>query len=106
MPDREPNLNEGKAWSEMDLFDLRNSLALGRSVAYIADFLCRGEEEVREKIAELGVVADRTQGLITQPREATAATHWKTHSWWVGAEAMRMYPTCNNPFLGKRHAFN
>ena len=49
----EPNLNEGKDWSEMDLFDLRNSLALGSSVAYIADFLCRSEKEVRKKIAEL-----------------------------------------------------
>ena len=49
----EPNLNEGKPWSEMDLVDLRNSLALGRSVEYIADFLCRSVEEVRKKIAEL-----------------------------------------------------
>ena len=48
-----PNLNEGKPWSDMDLVDLRNSLALGSSVAYIAEFLCRCENEVREKIAEL-----------------------------------------------------
>jgi hypothetical protein len=54
MRSREPNLNEGKPWSEMDLVDLRNSLALGRSVDYIADFLCRSEKEVREKIVELG----------------------------------------------------
>jgi hypothetical protein len=56
-----PNLNEGKPWSEMDLVDLRNSLALGRSVAYIADFLCRSEDEVRDKIAELDAAkeADR-----------------------------------------------
>jgi hypothetical protein len=49
-----PNLNEGKPWSEMDLVDLRNSLAFGRSVADIADFLCRSEQEVHNKIAELG----------------------------------------------------
>jgi hypothetical protein len=49
----EPNLNEGKPWSEMDLFDLKNSLARGTPVAEIADFLCRSEKEVREKIAEL-----------------------------------------------------
>jgi hypothetical protein len=49
----EPNLNEGKAWSEMDLFDLENSLARNTPVAEIADFLCRSEQEVREKIAEL-----------------------------------------------------
>jgi hypothetical protein len=48
-----PNLNEGKDWSEMDLVDLRNSLAYGRSLEDIADFLCRSEDEVREKIAEL-----------------------------------------------------
>jgi hypothetical protein len=48
-----PNLNEGKPWSEMDLVDLRNALAHGRSVADIADFLCRSEQEVQEKIAEL-----------------------------------------------------
>jgi hypothetical protein len=51
----EPNLNEGKAWSEMDLVDLRNSLKHGRSVAEIAEFLCRSEQEVQEKIAELGL---------------------------------------------------
>jgi hypothetical protein len=62
----EPNLNEGKPWSEMDLVDLRNSLALGSSVGYIAEFLCRSEEEVREKIADLqktvGVSPDRREG--------------------------------------------
>jgi hypothetical protein len=26
------DLNDGKPWSEMDLFDLRNSLAYGRSI--------------------------------------------------------------------------
>ena len=52
MNDR-PNLNDGKPWSEMDLADLRNAIAFGRSVEDIADFLCRSENEVREKIAEL-----------------------------------------------------
>jgi hypothetical protein len=32
----------------VDLFKLRNSLAQGTPVAAIADFLCRGEREVRE----------------------------------------------------------
>jgi hypothetical protein len=40
------------------LVDLRNSLALGRSVAYIADFLCRTEQEVRDKATELKVPKD------------------------------------------------
>jgi hypothetical protein len=49
----EPNLNEGKPWSEMDLFDLKNGPAQGTPISEIADFLCRNEGEVREKIAEL-----------------------------------------------------
>jgi hypothetical protein len=62
----EPNLNEGKDWSEMDLFDLKNSIARNTPVAEIADFLCRGEQEVREKIADLqktvGVSPGRREG--------------------------------------------
>jgi hypothetical protein len=35
------DLNDGKPWSEMDLFDLRNSLAYGTSIEEVAGFLCR-----------------------------------------------------------------
>jgi hypothetical protein len=56
-----PNLNEGKPWSEMDLVDLRNALAHGRSVEDIADFLCRSEQEVREKIAELDLLPSKAK---------------------------------------------
>ena len=40
----------------MDLFDLRTSLAYGRSIEEVADFLCRSDtvEEVRRKAEELG----------------------------------------------------
>jgi len=55
MQSNRPNINEGKPWSEMDLVDLRNSVAHGTPVAEIADFLCRSEREVQEKIAELGL---------------------------------------------------
>jgi hypothetical protein len=48
-----PDLNTGKTWSEMDLFDLANSVRLRDSVEEIAGFLCRSRREVREKIAEL-----------------------------------------------------
>ena len=48
-----PDLNSGKPWSEMDLFDLGNSVRLRESVDEIATFLCRSRREVREKIAEL-----------------------------------------------------
>jgi hypothetical protein len=55
------NLNSGKAWSEMDLWDLRNSVSHGRTAKEVADFLCRNIEEVREKIAELGLTERRAQ---------------------------------------------
>jgi hypothetical protein len=42
----------------MDLFDLRNSLAYGRSIEEVAEFLCRSGtvEEVRRKAEELGLL--------------------------------------------------
>ncbi len=49
------NLNTGKAWSEMDVWDLRNSLSHGDTIAEVADFLCRGVDEVRKKMTELGL---------------------------------------------------
>jgi hypothetical protein len=48
-----PDLNTGKPWSEMDLFDLANSVRLGDPVEEIAGFMCRSRREVRDKIAEL-----------------------------------------------------
>jgi len=48
-----PDINTGKAWSGVDLFDLANSIRLRDSVEEIATFLCRSRHEVREKIAEL-----------------------------------------------------
>ena len=48
--------NSGKPWSKMDISDLRNEIAHGRTVAQTASFLCRDEDQVREKIKELGLV--------------------------------------------------
>ena len=47
------DLNTGKAWSEMDLFDLADCVRVRQSVEAIAYFLCRSSAEVCEKIAEL-----------------------------------------------------
>jgi hypothetical protein len=47
------NVNSGKPWSEMDIRDLKVALQYSRTVAEIADFLCRDVEEVEAKIAEL-----------------------------------------------------
>jgi hypothetical protein len=43
---------------KMDLFDLRNSLAYGRSIEEVAGFLCRSGtvEEVKRKAEELGLL--------------------------------------------------
>jgi hypothetical protein len=47
------DVNDDKPWSEMDLFDLRNSLAYGRSIEEVVGFLCRSGtvEEVKRKAA-------------------------------------------------------
>jgi len=48
--------NSGAPWSEMDIADLTNEIAHGRTVAQPASFLCRAEDEVRDKMKELGLV--------------------------------------------------
>jgi hypothetical protein len=72
-----PDLNTGEPWSEMELFDLANSIRLGDDVPEIATFLCRSRREVREKIAELEqkgelaeriADADRRTGGYQRPR--------------------------------------
>ena len=49
--------NSGAPWSEADISDLKNELDHGRTVAETASFLCRDVDEVREKMKELGLVA-------------------------------------------------
>ena len=51
--DDRPNLNSGREWSEIDLFDLANCVRLNNPIEEIADFLCRSRREVREKLAGL-----------------------------------------------------
>jgi len=48
-----PDLNTGKEWSEVDLFDLAITVRMKNSIEVIAMFLCRSRCEVRDKIAEL-----------------------------------------------------
>jgi hypothetical protein len=55
---RNAGRNAGKAWSEMDVFDLRNHLAEGASVEETAEFLMRSVEEVEVKARELGLIAE------------------------------------------------
>ena len=46
----------GEPWSEMDISDLTNEIAHGRTMAETASFLCRDEDEVRRKAKELRFV--------------------------------------------------
>jgi hypothetical protein len=62
------DVNAGKEWSEMDLFDLANSVRLKNSIEEIATFLCRSRREVRDKIAEL-----ERSGELARRIEETAA---------------------------------
>ena len=48
--------NSGEPWSEADISDLTNELAHGRTMAETASFLCRDEDEVRQKAEELGLL--------------------------------------------------
>jgi hypothetical protein len=57
-----PNLNEGKDWSEMDLFDLKDGAEQGTPVMEIAHFLCRSEHESCEEIAEFGLLLPDQRG--------------------------------------------
>ena len=45
--------NSGEPWSDMDITDLKDSVAYGDTIAETASFLCRDEDEVREKMKEL-----------------------------------------------------
>jgi hypothetical protein len=46
------NINSGKPWSQMALYDLRYWLKHGDSVEQVAELLCRDVNEVREKMIE------------------------------------------------------
>jgi hypothetical protein len=49
----------------MDISDLTNEIAHGRTMAETASFLCRDEDEVRQKAKELG--------MVEHPRKRVAA---------------------------------
>jgi hypothetical protein len=54
--------NSGEPWSDMDISDLTNEIA-HRTMAETASFLCRDEDEVRQKAMELGLVAQSPSRL-------------------------------------------
>ena len=48
-------INSGEPWSEMDVWELKNSMQYGRSFAEVAGFLYRDESEVRQMADALGL---------------------------------------------------
>jgi len=61
-----PNINTGKAWSEMDDRDLQSCFVKGEPVTHkvvidAADFLCRNGEEVRARLRQLGYIRSRSE---------------------------------------------
>ena len=62
--------NSGEPWSEMDISDLTNEIAHGRTMAETASLLCRDEDEVRRKAKELR--------LVEQLASASARTDGRT----------------------------
>lgn len=91
-PTRQIDLNDGKEWSQMDIFDLRNSVAYGLSLSEVAQFLCRGGtlDDVRRKAEELGLTfrlgpiqrrpAVR-KGVTRRPKQRVGAG--RSHGWWL-----------------------
>ena len=51
-----PNLNDDLPWSEFALEDLRHAIQQRETIREIADFLCRSEDQVREKAIEQGLI--------------------------------------------------
>ena len=53
--------NSGEPWSEMDISDLTNELAHGRTMAQTASFLCRDQDQVRQKAKDCPGYAGSTE---------------------------------------------
>jgi hypothetical protein len=56
------NLNDDLPWSVAAIEDLLAGVAHGESLAEIADFLCRSEDQVREEAIALGLIDEFATG--------------------------------------------
>jgi hypothetical protein len=50
------NVNSGKPWYPVDVYDLRQGLERGTAIDAVADFLYRYVSEVRAKALQLGLL--------------------------------------------------
>jgi hypothetical protein len=62
--------NDGEPWSEMDLWDLKDSLARGLSIEEVAAFLCCSGtvDEVRRRRVGPGMPQPARRALTHNPR--------------------------------------
>jgi hypothetical protein len=73
--DTRMDANSGESWSEMDIQDLRASLDFGNTIADAAIMLCREQDEVRQKMKELGLVERRKIWCLIH-RPTPDDEHW------------------------------
>jgi len=72
------NVNSGKPWSPVDLYDLRRGLGRGTSIDQVADFLCRDVSEVRAKASQLGLLESGHGGRRPRPQAAKGRPRKRT----------------------------
>ena len=87
-----PDLNAGKPWSEMDLFDLANNVRLVNPIDEIAGFLCRVPAGAarQDRGAEASGRAGKTGA--GDRCERTAGVSQSAQPLFVGAPAMANTP--------------
>jgi hypothetical protein len=109
------DIHDGDEWSEMDIFDLKNSLAHGNSLRRVADFLCRSGtlDDVRRKAEALGPIFRRDpitrrlplrKGITRRPKRKAADSVGTRHeqvvvAGWAtcSASPRRRAPRLNHP---------
>src|ERR1044072_5506118 len=70
--------NSGEPWSEADISDLENELDHGQTIAQIASFLYRDDDEVREKMKELGLAERPGRAVIWRKKTNTGSRGART----------------------------
>ena len=80
----------------MDISDLRNEIAHGRTVAQTASFLRRDEDEVREKMKALGLV-EETGRVPRSPHRVISRITMTGTAMQVNAGATLLKPSHSIP---------